>query len=107
MGRVTYNQKGYVGCAMSENAVSAYMGGEKPKSKWTKAAMLEEIEDWCWSNDVEMDEGIRKLKKDEIFGRFFERTSWHHTGKFANVTDFYGLDEEAMEEHFGSEVENG
>ena len=34
---------GYCGYSMSNNAISAYNSGEKPMSKWTKVAILEEI----------------------------------------------------------------
>ena len=47
MGRVRYNQRGYVGCSMSVNAALAYADGERPRSKWTKAAMLGAIADYC------------------------------------------------------------
>ena len=93
MGRVRYNQSGYVGYAMSENAMHAYENGEKPKSKWTKRAMLEEIESYCWLFDMPYGGEFSKMKKDELFDTFFEWKSWHHTGQYANETDFYGLDE--------------
>lgn len=34
---------GYCGYSMSNNAVEAYRSGEKPKSKWTKREIIEEI----------------------------------------------------------------
>jgi hypothetical protein len=40
------------------------------------------------------------MRKDDIFGNFFMKTSWHHTGRYAQATDFYGLDEEAVSEAF-------
>lgn len=96
MARVRYNQKGYRGCSMSTRAVIAYESGERPKSKWTKAAMLEAIEDYCDEHGIEFDETRFRLTKSELFDRFFEWKSWHHTGKYANVTDFYGVDEDAV-----------
>ena len=87
---------------MSRRAVEAYESGEKPKSKWTKAAMLQEIAAYCDEFDMEMpDEAwvyLRKLTKAELFNRFFYKTSWHHTSKYFNATDFYGLDEEELVE---------
>lgn len=96
MGRVRYDQAGYIGCSMSERAAMAYRDGEKPKSKWTKRAMLEAIEGYCWLFDMPYGGEFSAMKKDELFERFFEWKSWHHTGKYANETDFYGLDEEAL-----------
>jgi len=93
---------GYVGYSMSKRAVEAYEQGEKPKSKWTKAAMLSEIVAYCDEFDMEIsDEAwvyLRKLTKAELFNRFFYKTSWHHTSKYFNQTDFYGLDEEELVE---------
>lgn len=50
MGKVTYGQSGYVGSSMSESACEAYKNDEKPKSKWTKTAMLAAISAWCKDN---------------------------------------------------------
>lgn len=102
MGLVNYNQYGYVGSSMSENAVFAYEQGEKPKSKWTKAAMLAAIADYCSEYEIELSEEakvfIEGLKKDDLFKYFFEYKSWHHTNKYANATDFYGLDESTIDD---------
>ena len=97
MSKVTYNQTGYRGNSMSIRAAEAYEDGEMPRSKWTKAAMLAALQEWCEKNDRIMD-GVEKLRKDDIWSRFFEWKSWHHTGKFAAETDFYGLNEDAAEE---------
>lgn len=100
MGKVTYNQSGYVGSSMSRRAALAYDDGEMPKSKWTKGRMLAAIEDYCDEFCMPFDEDISKLTKDEIFSRFFEWKSWHHTGKYANATDFYGINETAVVDYF-------
>ena len=105
MGRVFCGQSGYHGCSMSDNAVMAYSMGEKPKSKWSKATMLEAIEDYGKLLD-RIDEKlptIRKMTKTELFAKFFEWKSWHHTGKYANETDFYGLDEDTLREFVDGE----
>jgi hypothetical protein len=92
-----YGQSGYVGASMSVNAMLAYEDGEKPKSKWTKAAMLYEIGEVLFDLDFSDEDterimaAIGKMKKDEIFDRFLVWSSWHHTGKFANCTDFYEI----------------
>lgn len=104
MGRVRYNQPGYCGCSMSHNAVIAYNDGEKPKSRWTKKAMLETIEELLYFNDAFTEENFavfQSMKKDELFLECFMWTSWHHTGKFANETDFYGVDEDAVLGYIG------
>lgn len=91
---------GYSGWSMSNNAVIAYEMGEKPKSKWTKAAMIEEVKDYCLDNDIAYSVNFEKLKKEDMFRKFFEWSSWHHTGKYCNVTDFYAINEEAIDEYF-------
>ncbi len=96
---------GYVGWSMSKRAAQAYDEGQKPKSKWTKGAMLNAIRAFCKSTEktddpIPYDRSIEKLGKREIFERFFEYKSWHHTSKHFNVTDFYGLDEEAVRSAF-------
>lgn len=96
MSKVTYNQKGYVGDSMSERAAAAYEGGEMPKSRWTKKAMAETIAEWCDGNDRTLDVELASMRRDAIFTRFFKVTSWHHTGRFAAATDFYGIDESAL-----------
>ena len=96
MSRVRYNQPGYIGCSMSVNAALAYASGEKPKSRWTKAAMLDAIADYCDLFGLPYDGRAAGLTKNALFDRFFEWKSWHHTGKYANETDFYGLDEDAV-----------
>ena len=100
MSKVEYNQKGYVGSSMSVRAKEAYEDGEMPKSKWTKGTMLYAIEEWCYDNDRIYDPNIEKMKKEEIFDRFFHYSSWHHTGKYANPTDFYSLNEDIAEGYF-------
>ena len=47
---------------------------------------------------------IEKWKKDQIFDRYFEYKSWHHTGKFYHETEFYGLDEDMLSYDFFGEM---
>ena len=103
MGKVRYNQGGYVGCSMSVNAALAYEDGEMPKSKWSKRAMLAAIADYCDLCGIPYDGSAARLTKDALFERFFEWKSWHHTGKYANETDFYGLNESAVADYFREE----
>ncbi|MCD7824911.1 MAG: hypothetical protein LUH14_02960 [Clostridiaceae bacterium] len=78
---------GYNGVSMSNNARAAYADGEKPFSKWSKTAMMEAL-----AEVSNLDFSV--LTKKEIFENLFRCSSWHHTGKFYNCTDFYSVDEE-------------
>lgn len=87
---------GYFGYSMSNNAVEAYENGSKPFSKWTKADILELIED----ENLELNCSIDKLKKvpvkilKEICLKY---SSWHHTSNHYNKTDFYSIDYDSIE----------
>lgn len=86
MAKVSYGQSGYVGCKMSERAKEAYDSGERPMSKWNKWDIICELE-----NDLD-DDAIAKLSKystQALKNVCLEWTSWHHTGSYANETDFY------------------
>ena len=54
---------GYRGFSMSNNAVDAYISGEKPFSKWTKSEILKEIE----SLDVKTFDLFKKMKVKSLF----------------------------------------
>lgn len=86
---VGFNQKGYVGQSMSVRAKQAYDDGEIPKSKWSKAAMLDALAEEFGDK---ASSGFKKISKKKLFDGIMKRTSWHHTGKFANATDFYSFD---------------
>lgn len=115
---VIYNQRGYVGASMSIRAAEAYENGEKPASKWTKQAMLDRLE-------TTLDEGVttidykddtdngdthrftkperaalasmwRSLPKKALFASWMRISSWHHTSRYANRTDFYDVDTDQM-----------
>lgn len=88
MAKVSYDQSGYVGCKMSERAKEAYDNGERPMSKWNKWDILNELE-----YDLD-DDTIAKLSKystQTLKNVCLEWTSWHHTGSYANETDFYAV----------------
>ena len=91
---------GYIGYSMSRRAAEAYEDGEMPKSKWTKKAMIAAIKDACDDLDLAYDPAIEKMKKDELFHTFLYNSSWHHTGKFFNETDFYAIVEDALADRF-------
>lgn len=84
---------GYRGYSMSNNAYDAYTNGEMPASKWTKEAMLEAI----YAIYPQCPKLIEKLRKQELFDYFFYPSSWHHTSKMYNRTDFYAVSEIAVE----------
>lgn len=88
---------GYIGHSMSRRAAEAYEDGEMPNSKWTKKAMVAAIQSYCDEFDMSFDPDVLKgMRKDDMFERFFHKSSWHHTSKFFNETDFYKLDEDAV-----------
>lgn len=78
---------GYIGQRMSVRAQEAYDQGEMPFSKWTKAAILETL------NDAKIDvKTIKKYSVQTLRDYFLYYSSWHHTGKYFSKTDFYGID---------------
>lgn len=95
---------GYNGFSMSNNAVAAYESGEKPLSKWTKADILDAIEE----QEVKLKCSIEKLKKlpikvlKEICLTY---SSWHHTSNHYNKTDFYSLDVDRIENLMDDEID--
>ena len=89
--------RGYKGQSMSVNASWAYDRGEKPLSKWTKAAILEEIENIFDELPEEKAEMIKKMNLTELRENFLNYTAYHHTGKFYNSTNFYQLNADRVE----------
>lgn len=93
---------GYNGYSMSNNAVSAYESGEKPMSRWTKPAIIEEIEKLIDSDELPADllEELKALKKEDL-QTFLTWSSWHHTSAKYNKTDFYKVNPETILSRFG------
>lgn len=95
---------GYYGYSMSNNAVDAYLGGEKPLSKWTKAGILSAARDCIPDTNDEgesFDEIISALSAlplSVLRERLLVRSSWHHTSKLYNHTDFYMVDDDVCSE---------
>lgn len=87
---------GYVGWSMSVRAAAAYEDGEMPKSKWTKTAMLDRIDEFFVDEDIPAPIDFSLMTKEELFGMCFMRSSWHHTSKYCNETIFYELDEDKV-----------
>jgi hypothetical protein len=85
---------GYVGYSMSVRASNAYEHGEKPLSKWTKAAILNDLEE----KEVSNLEYIKTWSLAKMKRNLLHCSSWHHTSKFFNQTDFYEvIDKEEVE----------
>lgn len=91
---------GYKGYSMSNNAVVAYECGEKPISKWTKADIIEAIEDAISDEELTLNCRLEKLKKVPV--KMLKKlclrcSSWHHTSNHYNKTDFYSIDTAEIE----------
>lgn len=82
---------GYHGYSMSNNAVDAYANGEMPLSKWTKATILEELQDLEVSPDII--KVAKMLPLADLKAIFLYKSSWHHTSKMYNRTNFYSVNE--------------
>ena len=90
---------GYNGFSMSNNAVAAYESGEKPLSKWTKTNILEEIGKTIREEELTLNFSMEKLKKlnaKTLKQICLYRSSWHHTSKHYNKTDFYSIDIDSL-----------
>ena len=87
---------GYYKNQMSNNAIWAYSQGEKPVYKWTKTAILEEIDNIFWHADKKTKIDFKKMTLKELKDNFLVWSSWHHTGKMYNETNFYCIDNNAV-----------
>lgn len=87
---------GYYNYSMSNNAVWAYENGEMPLSKWTKSSIL----DAC-GDKAEM---LKPLTVAELRAEILICSSWHHTSKHYNRTDFYMIDVEKLNEITNEDV---
>lgn len=86
---------GYNGYKMSNNAVAAYENGEKPLTKWSRSEILESVEDAINTGELVLGFSKEKLKKmpvNMLKELCLSCTSWHHTSKRFNRTNFYSLD---------------
>lgn len=83
--------KGYHGYSMSKRASAAYINGEKPLSRWTKKAIIDAINEWEEKNNRLMTVNVNAMTKDDLIERYIRYSSWHHTSKMINVTEFYQL----------------
>ena len=93
--------RGYIGKSMSVNAAEAYKGGEMPMSKWTKVAIIEDLE-YNYRDDLaEKAEALPAW----LLKEFLEKSSWHHTGAFYSQTNFYSFNAEKFEALTDEKVE--
>lgn len=92
---------GYSGYSMSNRAVDAYEDGEMPLSKWTKKMIIREVVE----HEHFTEEELMKYPKKVLAEYFLFESSWHHTSKFCNATDFYSIDEDIAEEGSIEELE--
>ena len=88
--------------SMSNNAYESYHNGEMPLSKWTKNAILRELQKISIEYDLKIDvKGLQRLKKSQLM-RCLECSSWHHTSMFYNKTNFYHVNIALIDECFKS-----
>ena len=92
---------GYSGYSMSNRAVDAYEDGEMPLSKWTKKMIISEVVE----HEHFTEEELKKYPKNVLAEYFLFESSWHHTSKFCNATDFYSIDEDIAKEGSIKELE--
>ena len=92
---------GYSGYSMSNRAVDAYEDGEMPLSKWTKKMIISEVVE----HEHFTEEELKKYPKKVLAEYFLFESSWHHTSKFCNATDFYSIDEDIAKEGSIEELE--
>ena len=81
---------------MSARAKAAYESGEMPMSKWTRGAIISAIKDYCADFDLAYNPDIESMSRAELAEAYLEYKSWHHTGRFARETEFFGLNEDAV-----------
>lgn len=81
---------GYIENRMSVRAAEAYDAGEKPYSRWTKSELLDCL-------PMAIYEQAKKLTAEELKYELLCISSWHHTGKYFNQTNFYSVDEASVD----------
>ena len=93
---VTRDDKG--GMVTGRRAHMAYRKGQMPRSRWTKAAMLDAIGAWLGAHYRVLDDrdGVMGMGKDELWERFFTVRSWCLTSACRNRTALYGVDADRL-----------
>ena len=94
---------GYYGYSMGSNAKAAYADGKMPLSKWTKTQILGAISGNCDIADTKFGL-LQKMTKSELIDKFLFMDSYHHTGKYYNLTAFLGVGFGVVEEMEEEEI---
>lgn len=102
--KIYIKSAGYSGYSMSNNAVAAYENGEMPKSKWTKSAILSELAELGYSQEIQ--DIAKKLPVAQLKDIFLFKSSWHHTSKMYNRTDFYSVNPDVSMDTINNAVSN-
>lgn len=89
---------GYDDYSMSNNAREAYRSGEMPLSKWTKTAILEDVREKYGDKHKFSMDVLQRLPLVVLRKMVLAHSSWHHTSKMYNRTDFWCVDDDALEE---------
>ena len=97
---------GYFRYSMSNRAAEAYENGEKPLSKWTKKAIIEQIEEYIKDSSISCPiEDLKKVPALVLKNLVLKRSSWHHTSYYANATDFYSVDQDKLSDLTKEDIE--
>lgn len=83
-------RSGYAGYSMSKRAVLAYDNGRRPLSKWSKADLIDAVEEL---NPSILD-SCKGLSVSELRSFLLEYSEWHHTSSYYNRTNFYAIRED-------------
>lgn len=82
----------------------AYESGEMPLSKWSKNNIINAIKEMVDSDDIFLNEeslkSIETMNLKDLRDLFLKRSSWHHTSKFYNKTNFYEIDVGYIERNY-------
>lgn len=98
---------GYYKNSMSNNAKYAYEDGERPRSKWTKADILSIAEDLIREEYAEAHFDfslLKKVKAADLRDLLLAPSSWHHTSRWYNATDFFEVSAERLDDLTEQEV---
>ena len=92
--------RGYSGYSMSNRAVEAYSEGRMPYSKWNKGTILGAIQEKIDNGEITKAtiEDFQQMPQSMLKEYLTSGGEWHHTSKFFNQTDFYGLNMDALED---------
>lgn len=73
---------------------------EMPKSRWTKAALIDAIRECCRERDLIYDPDIEEMSKAELWDAFVREVDGRCYGMGCMPTEIYGIDEKSCEERF-------